>query len=134
MKVSTKKYAQALTEALIDDKEQASINEKIKNFLSILRRRKKTKLLRYFMDTFKKVWNEKNNALEITCLMAYGPSDNEIKSLTESLKKTFDKKIILNIKKDENLIGGLRLEFDENIIDGSIKKNLEILKSKLVNS
>ena len=56
MKISIRKYAEALAESLKGKESTADANERIENFLKILRRNRKTKLLRRFFTVFEKVW------------------------------------------------------------------------------
>ena len=51
--------------------------------------------------------------------------------MAENLKKITGKEIELKNTTDQDLIGGIILQIDDNLIDGSIKNQLEILKQKM---
>lgn len=133
MKVSIRKYAEALAESLKREEGKADADEKIGNFLKILRKSRKTKLLRRFFAVFEKVWMEKNNQLGVKAVFPSNPSDSEKSKIERSFSESFGKDVILSVSVDEKMIGGLKLMFDDYVVDGSIRKNLEILKTKLIN-
>ena len=134
MKISIRKYAEALAESLKGKESTADANESIENFLKILRKNRKTKLLRRFFTVFEKVWMEKNNQLGVKAVFPSDPSEVEKSEMEKSLSEALGKDVILSAFVDEKMIGGLKLEFDDYVVDGSIRKNLEILKIKLINS
>lgn len=136
MKISIKKYAEALTLSLISDTDSGAIKEKISNFLKLLQKRKKTKLLKRFLDVFRKVWYAKNGKMPIKVFFPKEPSEKELDSFKKNIEDVLgkDKKIILDVFVDPEILGGMKLIVEDSIIDGTVKKNLEILKSILVNS
>lgn len=133
MKISIRKYAEALAESLKGKEGSADVEEKISNFLKILRKSRRTKLLRRFFAVFEKIWMEKNNQLSVKAVFPSNPSDGEKSKMEKSFSEAFGKDVVLSAFVDEKMIGGLKLEFDDYVVDGSIKKNLEILKTKLIN-
>ena len=48
--------------------------------------------------------------------------------LKEKLANKFQKDIILNYQKDETILGGLVIKFEDNIIDLSLKTKFDKLK------
>lgn len=134
MKISIRKYAEALAESLKGKEGKADADEKIGNFLKILRKGRRTKLLRRFFAVFEKVWMEKNGQVGVKAVFPYELSEGEKVKFQESLGEVLEKDVVLNTFVNEGIIGGLKLEFDDYVVDGSIRKNLEILKSKLINS
>ncbi|MFA6917341.1 MAG: F0F1 ATP synthase subunit delta [Candidatus Gracilibacteria bacterium] len=134
MKISVKKYAEALTASLYGEKDRGVANEKIQNLLSLLQRKKKGKLIRRLPEVFRKIWQERNKQMEVKATFSKEPSKNEVTEFAESLSKTFDKEVVVNVAVDEAIIGGVKLEFGEYVVEGTVVKNLEILKNKLVSS
>lgn len=135
MKISLKKYAAALCESLFSEKKDSDeVQNKMQNFFELLRKRKQLKLLKRFYTAFSEVWNEKKGRLDVKVIYPYEPDDIEVKALSSALSQNLGKEVIMHVKVDEKVIGGFRLEFGEHVIDGTVKKNLEILKTKLVSS
>lgn len=133
MKLSVKKYAQALADSLKESKVE-EVNTRIKNFLKFLQSKKKNKILKRFESVFKEVWNEKNGVMEVKLTLPYEPSESEIENLAGLFGKSFGKKIVIKANTDKKVIGGMKLEFGEYVIDGTVAKNLELLKLKLVSN
>lgn len=133
MKLSIKKYAQALADSLKESKGE-EVNTRIKNFLRFLQNKKKSRILKRFSTVFKEVWNEKNGVVEVKLTLPYEPSESEIENLANLFEKSFGKKVVIEPVVEKKVIGGMKLEFGEYVIDGTLSKNLELLKSKLVSN
>lgn len=134
MKISVKKYAEALAASLYEEKDKGVVDGKIQNLLALLQKRKKGKLIRRLPDVFKKVWQEKNKQMEMKATFPSEPTKKEVDDFAASLSETFDRDVSINVVVDESIIGGVKLEFGEYVVDGTVVKNLEILKNKLVSS
>ena len=50
----------------------------------------------------------------------------------ERLQKKFSKKIVLSCKVDKSLIGGVTISVGDYVVDGSIRRNLEVLKNSIL--
>lgn len=133
MKLSIKKYAQALADSLQQARGE-EIDERIKGFLKFLRNKKKGKMLKRFLTVFKEVWNEKNGVIEVRLTLPYEPSNSEVENFANLFEKSFEKKILIEAVEDKKVIGGMKLEFGEYVIDYTVAKNLELLKLKLVSN
>lgn len=134
MKVSIRKYAEALSESLKGEKDSAQANGKIENFLLLLQKRKKTKMLKRFLEVFTKIWHEKNGKVAVKVVLPENPTEKDLDSLAKYLDEMLGKKVVLEVIVDPKIIGGMKLLMDDSVIDGTVKKNLEMLKIKLVNS
>jgi F-type H+-transporting ATPase subunit delta len=134
MKISVKKYAEALATSLHGEKDEHVANEKIKNLLGLLQRRKKGKLIRRLPDVFKKIWQEKNKQMEVKVTFPSEPAKKDVEDFSVQLSHTFGKEVLMEIAVDPDIIGGVKLEFGEYVVDSTVVKNLEILKNKLVSS
>lgn len=134
MKISIRKYAGALAECLMSAVNADDAGKIAENFLRVLRKHKKTKLLKRFMPVFTDMWHEKNGVMEVKITTATEYGDEEKDNLKNTLSSILKKKIILREKVDKEVIGGFKMEFSDYVLDGTVKKNLEILKSKLSNN
>lgn len=131
MKVQLRKYALALAQSLKVEKDKNEIERKIQNLFKILVKNKQGKSIGRFEKEFGNVWREVNGQLEATVTLPYEPSDEDKMSLMKLLGEALNKEIILNVKVDENVIGGMKIEFDDCIIDATVQKNLELLKQSI---
>lgn len=131
MKVQLRKYAVALAQSLKTEKDKQEIERKIQNLFKILTKNKQGKSIGRFEKEFKSVWREQNGQLEALVTLPYAPTDEEKMSLIKLLGEALNKEIILNVTVDEKVIGGMKIEFDDCIIDATIRKNLELLKQSI---
>ena len=134
MKVSIRKYAEALAEVLKDEKDKAIVKKKIDNLLRILTKRKQGKLIKQLPEVFKKIWLRQQGQMEILVTLPHNPSDQEKLKIVRALSEALKKEVIISIKVDEEVIGGMKLEFEDYVIDGTILKNLEMLKTSIINT
>ena len=134
MKITTIKYAQALVEALKDEKDQKVIDERIQNLIKILVRRKQTTTLKRLPEIFTTLWMREQGQLEVKLTLPYEPTDKDKLKLVRGLGESLNKEIILDIHVDEAVLGGMKIEFEDYVIDGTISKSLETLKANLTNT
>jgi F-type H+-transporting ATPase subunit delta len=59
-------------------------------------------------------------------------SKEHVALLTKQLELTYNKKIEIVAIVDENVLGGVRLEFNGKVLDSTLKTNLDDLKSNLI--
>ena len=128
MKISSKKYAQALMAAFenADDPKLA-----IKNLLNLLRRKKQLKLLSKILQAFEELWNQTHGIvkMEVSCPKKF---ESSLQVLEKSLAEKTGKKIIFKQKIDDSLIGGFAIRVGDTLIDASLKARLNVLQSGLL--
>ncbi|MBT3865297.1 hypothetical protein HOE67_02665 [Candidatus Peregrinibacteria bacterium] len=134
MKVSTQKYAKALVASIKDEKDKKVIDERIQNLIKILVKRKETKSLKRFPEIFKQLWMREKGQLEVALTLPYKPNDKDKMKLVKLLGDALNKEVILNINVDEAVLGGMKLAFGEYVIDGTVARTLELLKSNISNT
>lgn len=66
-------------------------------------------------------------------LVASYPLDTEsISAIKNALEKKFDKKMHLYMNLDSSLLGGVKVMVENKILDGSVRKRLEDMRSRLL--
>ena len=108
-----------------------NFNQSLKNFFELLL----TIRVIFFEEIFQQfhnLENEHNKKLEAKILSAFELLDNQKESIKERLEKKFNKKVVLSCIVDKTLIGGVTISIGDYVIDGSIKRNLEILKNSIL--
>jgi F-type H+-transporting ATPase subunit delta len=79
-------------------------------------------MVKHFLDTYAPA-----DTVEVTVKSARPLEKDVMKALEAKLAKRLDKKPVLAVKVDPGIIGGLRLEIGNTVIDGSIRGRLEAL-------
>ena len=70
-----------------------------------------------------------NRVAKITSAQAL--SDEQLQEIQTNLNQKFDSDFNLNVNVDPNLIGGLKIQIGSQMIDSSIKNQLQLLKEKM---
>lgn len=134
MKISIGKYAKALAKSLKHEEDKKEINQRIQNLLKVLVKRKQSKSIKYLFEEFKKVWMDEHKQIELKVTLPYEPSKEESKELAEIMSHALKKEAILNVKVDKDVIGGIKVEYEDYVIDGTVSKRLEMLKTAIANT
>ena len=70
-----------------------------------------------------------NNEVEVTGIFSKELSEEQFDLLKSKLEKKVGKKIILKIEVNKDIIGGGIVKMGDQIIDGSIKRQIENIKN-----
>jgi len=124
MKYSPKQYAQALFESLKEEKDVDSI---FKNFCSILLRNNDLKLLSKIIEKIEEIDKEERGVVEVKLASTKKLEQEIIEKLRKLIKNAEIKEEI-----DPSLIGGLKIQIGDLLIDGSIRAKLNKLRQSLI--
>lgn len=116
---------------VIQDIFSSNISEEIMNFLKILIDKRREKYIVTIYKNFIKLLNKENDILEIEVISAIKLSDVLKERLEKKVVNLTGYKIILKEKIEPDIIGGLILKIGDQVIDGSIRHDLEILENKI---
>lgn len=95
-----------------------------KNFLQLLCKKKQLALIPHIFPLYKKLHEQHENLCHGNVITAFALGDPQKKSLTESLQKKFNSTVILHYNVDPKIIGGMIIQINNQIIDGSIAGKL----------
>ena len=91
-------------------------------------RKQRLSLVSDIKEYFLKLYYEENNKLPITAIFAKELSETQREQLIKKLENKYGKKIVLNLKVDKEIIGGGILKIGNEVINGSIKNQIEEIK------
>lgn len=120
-----------------DDKKQliskvfSDIDVDTLNLLKVLIDKSRFLVFKELVKKYRKNYNINKNIAEGIVYSANKLEQSDIDDLIAVLEKNFGKKVELENKIDETLIGGISIFIDGKRIDNSIKSRLEALKSSL---
>ncbi|EKE00554.1 MAG: F0F1 ATP synthase subunit delta [uncultured bacterium] len=102
------------------------------NLVRVLAKHKKLEILPNIASGYQKLLLEHQKILEaqITTTRELTPAQKE--KLTKALQKRYQQQISLQCQIDDKLIGGVRINIDGQVIDGSIRGMLYRLKQSLL--
>ena len=110
--------------ALLDKSFKGQVNDYVVNFLKLLVRKRR---MRYVMEII-----EHFGILEGILYTNYDISVQEVKEVEDALSKKENKTIRLRVVNDPSLIGGIKVEINNRVFDGSIKNKVALLKKELL--
>lgn len=124
MRYSPKQYAQALYESLKEVKDTDLV---FRNFYGILLRNNDLKLLSKIIEKIEEIDKEKRGVVEVKITSTKKLEQEIIEKLRKLIKNAEIKEEI-----DSSLIGGLKIQIGDLLIDGSIKAKLNKLRQSLI--
>ena len=74
---------------------------------------------------------KEKNLKNITVASSYRIDKEQLKQIEAALKKRMKAEVSIVTEIDKSLIGGLKISYDDQVIDLSIKNKLEKLKTQL---
>tara|TARA_A100001015_G_C14893607_1_gene673456 strand:+ start:670 stop:1203 length:534 start_codon:yes stop_codon:yes gene_type:complete len=109
-----------------------NFNQSLKNFFELLVDNSRVVFFEEIIQQFHNLENEHNKILEAKILSAFELLENQKDSIKKRLEKKFGKKVVLSCIVDKTLIGGVTIIIGDYVVDGSIKRNLEVLKNSIL--
>lgn len=102
------------------------------NFLRILLLHSRVRLLEYISDRYVELHRESKGIIFCKISLATAPSQKFIAQIENELKRITHKKVELQIKIDPTLLGGVYLKIKNNVLDGTYRKSIELMKERLL--
>ena len=118
--------------ALLDKSFKGQVNDYVVNFLKLLVRKRRKRYVMEIIEAFKALTNEHFGNLEGILYANYDISVQEVKEVEDALSKKENKTIRLRVVNDPSLIGGIKVEINNRVFDGSIKNKVALLKKELL--
>lgn len=109
-------------------------NKELLYFFFVLLDNKRMNILEDIFDSYNEMMDDKLNIGRFTLYSSYELSTEFLNKVKILLCKEYNKKIILDVKLDENLIGGIIIKYKNTIINDSIISKLDDLKNIILNN
>ena len=104
-------------------------------FIVLLVKKGRESDLHEIANTFIEQYNSMKGIHQVTLTTAVAVSEDIKKSIEQKVKSAADFKTVeLTTKTDESLIGGFVLEFNNNLVDASIARDLKDIKKQFLNN
>lgn len=117
---------------LLDKSFKGVVNDYVVNFLKLLVRKRRMRYIMQIIEAFKSITNEYYGIQEGILYASYDISRAEVKKVEKALSTKLDKKVNLKVISDPSLIGGIKVEINNRVFDGSIKNKVTLLKKELL--
>ncbi|MEY7999308.1 F0F1 ATP synthase subunit delta [Clostridium sp. Mt-5] len=121
--VSTSEKKRMFTEIFKD-----RVSEDILSFLLVIIEKGRINQLDGKLKEMKNIYLEKHNTVVAKVKTVIPLEDNERKTLIQKLEKKFNKKVLIEEEIDPSIIGGVYVDVDNEVIDGTVKSKLSEMK------
>ena len=105
-----------------------SIGEYTLNFLKVMCEHNKITEIYECIKVFSALRKQAENRVTAKVYSAVPLSDEQLERLKEKLHKKLSSEVKLKTVIDENMLGGIKIEFEDKVIDGSVRKQLHDIK------
>ena len=104
------------------------------NFLKILTEKGYIRHIDSCIESYRQQYNADNGIITVQAVTAVALSQSQQSRLQEKLEQVTGKTVELRNHIDPACLGGVRLDFDGKRVDGTVKNQLENLRSQLNNT
>ena len=104
------------------------------NFLKILTEKGYIKQFSDCCQMFTDLYNRDHNILSVTAVTAVALSQEQRQALTKKLGTMTGKTILLRNQVNPACLGGVRLDYDGQRLDGTVKNRLDSIRELLNNT
>ncbi|GAB4357349.1 MAG: F0F1 ATP synthase subunit delta [Methylohalobius crimeensis] len=118
-------------ERLLLDIGKGYLDREGENFVKLLVHNNRIALVDPIRDLFEQYRTEHEGYAEVQVVSAYPLAEEDRAALTAALEKKLGKKIRLDARHNQALIGGIVIQAGDKVIDGSVKGQLERLAKRL---
>ena len=116
---------------LVDESLGGSLTPYHLNFIKILIEKGLLREYSACYKRFRKSYNESHGIADALVTTAVALSDAQLSQLKEKLEKISGKKVLLNQKVDADILGGVRVDLEGQLFDGSVKGRLSELRKRV---
>ena len=117
--------------ALLDEALQGAVHPYLLNFLKLLCEQGAVRELTGCARAYHLRFNQAHGVLEATAVSAVALSEAQADQLKQKLETATGKRIDLVTKVDPAVLGGIRLEMDGTLLDGTVQNRLASLRSRI---
>ncbi|MFL2753821.1 MAG: F0F1 ATP synthase subunit delta [Gammaproteobacteria bacterium] len=109
------------------------ISKKVSNFVLVIGQANRLRLLEKVLENFKYLVATEKNQKNVTVASSYSLDQDQIERIKIALQKRTGSEINVSAEIDKSLIGGIKISYEDQVIDLSLKNKLEALKAQLRN-
>ena len=131
----------ALQSPIVKPSEKIAILDKIfskhigsltKQFILLIAEKERAALLPSITESFFALYNEAAGIIEVTLKSAYQLRSNQLESVIKTLEDITKKNVKLHTQVTPSLLGGITIQMEDTVIDGSVLHKLNELEYTLL--
>jgi F-type H+-transporting ATPase subunit delta len=102
------------------------------NFLYLLIKKNRLDYLAEIGEEYRKLYYELKGIVEVRVVLAHSLTKLSLNKLEDRIRALIHKEIKLNVEINPEILGGVSVYFKDQLIDGSLKHSLKLLKENLL--
>lgn len=103
----------------------------LRNFLKLLIENKRMGEFRDIRETFGLLLDERVGRVGAEVVLSYEPEKGEVEDIRKGLEKATGKAVVMDVRVDPELIGGVVARVGSIVYDGSLSRQLENIKNTI---
>ena len=112
---------------------EGEISDKASSFIKVCGDNKRLKNLPEIINFFNELALESLNKKNVAVFSPFQLEEKQIKKITSALEERLDSEVVIDFEIDKSLIGGLKIAYEDQVLDMSIKRKLGLLQTQLRN-
>jgi F-type H+-transporting ATPase subunit delta len=116
---------------ILDSVLKKKIHKESLNYLHFLVDKGRENLIREILGIFFKLKNDHFGLLEAKVSGFHQLKKNQLDTLKKRLETLTKKKVNINFDVNKDLLGGLMVQVEDKVLDGSVRRRIEMLKEYL---
>lgn len=129
--VDDPKVDKSKLQTLLFDISEGQLNQEEQNFLKLLIENNRLSLVPAITELFETYKAEDEGSIEIDVTTAFAFTKESKQSFNATLEKVFGKKVNMKVTVDSALIGGVLVRAGDQVIDASVRGQLQQLAQRL---
>ena len=106
-------------------------DERVVNFLELLAERHRMPALFRIRRSFDSMWAEENKLLPVTVTSAVELDERLVKDIGKRIEEQTGRQVELSSSVDPDVLGGLRLQVGNMVLDATVRNRLEQLRKQV---
>ena len=126
--------SQMAREVVLDKAFGGQISPLVLNFLKLVNSKDRLNLMPAIAEAFENLLDEKHGKIEVDVTVAQALTPDELERVRQRVGRSLKKDAVIHQYVDESIIGGLIIRVADQLIDGSVRAQLDAMKKKLLAS
>lgn len=111
---------------------EGKVSDLLYRFLQIVNRKDRLASLPRIAQAFAKFMAVRRNQIDVEAYVASPLDADTARRVADGIGQSLGKEVTLNQHVDESLIGGLKLRIGDQLVDGSVARQLQVIEQKLI--
>ena len=104
----------------------------MQSFLGVLNQKSKTSLLGQIVPAYGDLYDQKHGKIEVDVTVAQKLSPEEVENVRQRVGAALKKDAVIHTYVDESIIGGMVLRVQDQLIDASVRGQLQSMKDQIL--